>query len=299
LLTDAGHSVGYAATPALPRGNKYGAMRRRQSCFDPAAGGRTRCKRAQLGSRKRMDQITLLGLKIDRVRVVEALAFIEDRIHRRDPAHVVTADASMVVLARQDTELLGIVNNAELVTPDGSGILWASRLLRKPIPERVSGVDLVAHLCRLSAAVDKGYRIFFLGAAPGVADAAAVKLRDRFPGAQIVGARNGFFTAEEEEGIAGQLAALKPDVVFVAFGIPKQEKFIARHRAAIGASVYIGVGGSFDVYSGLVRRAPVWMQNAGLEWIYRLYQNPKKISKVMTLPKFALLAIRARVTGRS
>jgi N-acetylglucosaminyldiphosphoundecaprenol N-acetyl-beta-D-mannosaminyltransferase len=201
----------------------------------------------------------------------------------------------MVVLSRQDPELARIVREADLVTPDGSGLLWASRLLGKPIRDRVSGVDLVAQLTRLSA--QKGYRLFFLGAAPGIAQEASRQLCERYPGAVICGARHGFFKEEEEEAIAAQIAETRPDVVFVAFGIPKQEKFILRHKAAIGASVCIGVGGSFDVYSGAVKRAPVWIQNAGLEWIYRLAQNPKKISKVMTLPRFALLAIRARLTG--
>jgi N-acetylglucosaminyldiphosphoundecaprenol N-acetyl-beta-D-mannosaminyltransferase len=246
-----------------------------------------------------MDEITLLGVRIDRVSVDEALAVIEDRIRNRQPAHVVTADASMVVLARQDADLLDIVNRAELVTPDGSGILWASRLLRKPVLKRVSGVDLVAHLCRLSADTDKRYRIYFLGAAPGVAQKAVENLCATYPGANIVGCRDGFFAAEEERAIAAEIAALQPDIVLVAFGIPKQEKFIKSYKEAMGASIYIGVGGSFDVYSGLVTRAPVWMQNAGLEWIYRLCQNPKKISKVMTLPRFVLLTIRARLIGSS
>jgi N-acetylglucosaminyldiphosphoundecaprenol N-acetyl-beta-D-mannosaminyltransferase len=246
-----------------------------------------------------MDDVRLLGLKIHRIRVADALSFIEDRIRQHEPTHVVTADASMVVLARQDPQLLAIVNGAELVTPDGSGILWASRLLGMPITERVSGVDLVARLCRLSAEAGKGYRLYFLGSAPGVAQAAADKLTERYPGAQIVGTRDGFFKADEEAAVVQTVAAAKPDVVLVAFGIPKQEKFISRWRKEIGASVYIGVGGSFDVYSGLVKRAPVWMQNAGIEWVYRLCQNPKKISKVMTLPRFALLALRARITGKS
>ncbi len=246
-----------------------------------------------------MDEVTLLGLKIDRVTVDDALQIIEDHIARHAVCHVVTCDASMVVLAREDAELKQIVNNAELVTPDGSGILWASRLLGKAITQRVSGVDLVAHLCRLSAEPEKGYRVYFVGAAPGVAEQAADNLRLRYPGTQIVGTRHGYFKPDEEQSVADEIAAAKPDVVLVAFGIPKQEKFITKYKHAIGASIYIGIGGSFDVYSGLVKRAPVWMQNAGLEWVFRLAQNPKKISKVMTLPRFAVLAIKARLTGAS
>ncbi len=229
----------------------------------------------------------------------EALALIDNGVREGRSVHVVTADASMVVLARQDAELREIVNRAELVTPDGSGILWASRLLGKPVSERVSGVDLVDYLCRLSAEPGSAYRLYFLGAAPGVAEKAAENLRARYPGARIVGTRDGYFPVAEEELVAGEVRRASPNIVLVAFGIPKQEKFITRHKSAIGASIYIGVGGSFDVYSGLVSRAPVWMQNAGLEWVYRLWKNPKKITKVMTLPRFAALAIRARLTGAS
>ena len=227
--------------------------------------------------------------------MAEALEMLERFIAEKIPRHVVTADASMIVLSRQDSELAQIVRDADLVTPDGSGLLWASRLLGKPITERVSGVDLVGRITQLSA--KKGYRLFFLGSAPGVAEEAARQLSDKYPGAVICGTRHGFFKEDEEEDVAGQIARTHPDILFVAFGIPKQEKFISRWKKAIGAAVCIGVGGSFDVYSGSVRRAPLWMQNAGLEWIYRLAQNPKKISKVMTLPRFALLAIRARITG--
>jgi N-acetylglucosaminyldiphosphoundecaprenol N-acetyl-beta-D-mannosaminyltransferase len=150
-------------------------------------------------------------------------------------------------------------------------------------------------MCRLSA--EHGYRLFFLGAAPGVAEEAAVNLRTKFPGAQIVGTRDGYFAPDQEPEVLAQIQAAAPDVLLVAFGIPKQEKWITQHRAALGVPVSVGIGGSFDVYSGRVKRAPVWMQNASLEWLYRLWSNPKKIGKVMTLPKFALLALRQRFLG--
>ncbi len=227
----------------------------------------------------------------------EALALINQYIVDRTPRHVVTADASMVVLAKDDPELERIVTGADLVTPDGAGLLWASKLLGRPIGHKVSGVDLVERLCKVSS--ESGIRLFFLGAGPDVAASAAVKLTEKYPGAQIVGTRHGFFKADEEPEMVAQIAACKADVIFVAFGIPKQEMFIDRNKAALGIPVLIGVGGSFDVYSGLVRRAPVWMQNGGLEWVYRLWQNPKKISKVMTLPKFALMAVLEKVGIRS
>lgn len=226
----------------------------------------------------------------------ETLAMIEGYIADHDtPRHIVTADASMAVIARRDRELAQIVENADIVTPDGAGILQASRLLRMPLASKVSGVDMVGDVCRLSA--EKGYKIFFLGAAPGVADEAACNLEAKYPDAKIVGARDGYFKPADEPQIVAQIKAASPDVLFVAFGIPKQEKWITKYKAELGVPVSVGIGGSFDVYSGRVKRAPVWMQNCSLEWLYRLMSNPKKITKVMTLPKFAILVLKQKFLG--
>ena len=242
-----------------------------------------------------MDSVTILGLRVDRVSPEETLAAIDSFIADGHPHHIVTADASMAVIARRDPALRAIVTEADLVTPDGAGILWASRLLGMAVPHKVSGVDLVGDLCRLSGA--KGYRVFFLGAAPGVAEEAAEKMRSRWPGTQIVGTRDGYFTPEQEPDVLAEIQKAAPNIILVAFGIPRQEKWIERHKAVLGAAVLIGVGGSFDVFSGRVRRAPLWMQRSSLEWLYRLSKNPKKIGKVMTLPQFALLALRQRFLG--
>ena len=242
-----------------------------------------------------MDSVTILGLRVDRVSVSETLSAIDRFIQERTPHTIVTADASMAVIARRDPELHAIVEGADLVTPDGAGILLASRLLGVPVRYKVSGVDLVMRLCALSSG--KGYRLFFLGAAPGVAAEAAAKAVAKWPGTHIVGVCDGYFTPEQEPSVLAQIKAAAPDIVMVAFGIPKQEKWIARHKAALGVPVFMGIGGSFDVLSGRVKRAPLFMQRFGFEWLYRLIQNPKKISKVMTLPQFALLVLRQRFSG--
>jgi len=238
------------------------------------------------------DSVRILGFRIDRVSMDSALACIEKFIAERVPRYLVTADASMVVTAKDDPELAGIVDRADLVTPDGAGILWASRKLRTPITHKVSGVDLVAQMVRLSA--EKGYRIFFFGAGPGVAQEAADNLLKRYPGAHIVGTRDGYFQPDQEAEIVAQIKAAKPDMLFVAMGIPKQEKWITRYKDEIGVPVSAGIGGSFDVYSGRVKRAPMFMQRNGLEWLHRLAANPKKIGKVMTLPKFVMMTLRQR-----
>ncbi len=267
---------------------------RRQAGHDALYHGALSQAKAR-GIIKAMDSVTILGLRVDRVSVDEALAAIDRFIAEKTPHTIVTADASMAVIARHDPELHAIVDGADLVTPDGAGIIIASRLLGVPVRYKVSGVDLVAHLCALSPG--KGYKIFFLGAAPGVAAEAAVKAQARWPGTHIVGVCDGYFSPEQEPSVLAQIKEANPDIVMVAFGIPKQEKWIARHKAALGAPVFMGIGGSFDVLSGRVKRAPVFMQRFGFEWLYRLIQNPKKISKVMTLPQFALLVLRQRFLG--
>ena len=230
-------------------------------------------------------------MRVDRVNMDGALALIDQFVRERiPPRHIVTADASMVVTASEDDEFARIVAASDLVTPDGAGILWATRRLGAPVTTKVSGVDLATRCCALSG--EKNWRIFFFGAAPGVAEEAAARMRARHPGAQIVGFRDGFFTPDDEDRIIEQIRAARPDILLVALGIPKQEKFIARHKAALGVPVCIGVGGTLDVFSGTVKRAPRWMQNSGLEWLYRVASNPKKISKVALLPRFVWMTLR-------
>jgi N-acetylglucosaminyldiphosphoundecaprenol N-acetyl-beta-D-mannosaminyltransferase len=238
--------------------------------------------------------IDLLGLRISRVNRTETLEILQQFIDSGEPHLVVTADASAHVIAGGDPEYLRIVNHtAALVTADGSGILWAARRLGLPLEERVSGVDLAEQLCAESAR--RGYGVYFYGAAPGVADEAAERIRQRYPGARIVGTADGFQNSpEQQEALLRDIRATRPSVLLVAMGIPRQEKWIARHLETLGVPVCIGVGGTLDVFSGRVNRAPVWMQRRGLEWLYRLAQNPKKYSKVATLPLFALNVLRGR-----
>ena len=160
------------------------------------------------------------------------------------------------------------------------------------MPGRVAGVEIVERLCELSS--DRGYRLFFLGAAPGIAEEAADKMRLKYPGCLIVGTHDGFFAPDDEPGILQHIRDSKPDVLCVALGIPKQEKWIDRRRHDLNVPVLIGVGGTLDVLSGRARRAPRWLQNMNLEWLYRLAANPRKIGKVMTLPRFVLMTLRSR-----
>ena len=236
------------------------------------------------------ETVEILGAKVDCVTMEEAISRIEAFIESKTPHIVVTADSSGLVIAQSDPEFRKILLTADLVTPDSAGVLWAAKRKQAKITGRVSGVDIVARICALSA--DKGYRIFLLGAAPGVAEVAAEKLRLLHPGCNIVGTRHGYFPPESDEVVALEVTQEKVDVLFVAMGIPRQEKFIASTMEIIRAPVAIGVGGSLDVFSGRTKRAPKIIQKLCLEWLWRVILNPRKFSKVKTLPVFAWRVLR-------
>lgn len=235
------------------------------------------------------DRVEILGIGVDRITMDQALARVESFIQEGGPHMVVTADSSGAYAQLTDPELREIMLTADLVTPDSFGIVWAAKRAKKPVSGRVSGVDMVDAICGLSAR--KGYRLFILGAAPGVAELAAERLQLRHPGCNIVGTRHGYFPASDDSLIAEEVAAFKPDVLFVAMGIPRQEKFIFATKEVIRAKVAIGVGGSFDVFSGKTKRAPMIIQKLNLEWLWRVLLNPKKFSKVSSLPKFAVAVL--------
>lgn len=240
----------------------------------------------------RPDQVDILGMPVDRLGMDQTLSLLEEFVQSKQPHLVVTADAAGIVQAQSDPEWNAIFKSADLKTPDSIGVIWAANKAGKPITERVSGVDLVDRICGLSA--DKGYRIYFLGAAPGVAELAAEKMRLKHPGCNIVGARHGYFPAESDAVVAQEVAETRPDFLFVAMGIPRQEKFIRATQSIIQASVAMGVGGSFDVFSGKAKRAPKVFQAIHIEWLWRLILNPKKIAKAKNLPRFAWMVLRSK-----
>ncbi len=237
-----------------------------------------------------IERISILGVPVDRLSMDQTMARIEAFIASGQHHFIITADACGIVQAQTDPELKALYFQADLVTPDSAGVLWAARRQNQPIGARVSGVDLVDRICARSA--DKGYRIFFLGAAPGVAELAAERLRLKHPGCNIVGARHGYFPPESDEVVAQEVAEFRPDVLFVAMGIPRQEKFIQTTASVVGAKVSMGVGGSLDVFSGRTKRAPILFQRLRAEWLWRLLLNPTKIAKVKLLPRFVSLVLR-------
>lgn len=236
--------------------------------------------------------IELFGCRVDRVTMREAIARCGCFLAEGGPHYVVTADTSGIVIAQDDAEYMRIINEADLVTPDSIGVVWASRKFGQPLPERVPGVDTMEALCGLAAA--EGLRVYLFGAAAGVAESAAANLRAKYPGLTVAGTRNGFFKAPDEPGIIDDIRNAKTDILFVAFGIPKQEKWIKQHLPATGARLAMGVGGSFDAFAGVVKRAPAPVRKIHLEWLWRTLSNPRKIRKAATLPKFAIMVLRRR-----
>jgi N-acetylglucosaminyldiphosphoundecaprenol N-acetyl-beta-D-mannosaminyltransferase len=222
--------------------------------------------------------VAILGVPFDKVTIGEAVTAIEEMVASRQPHYLVTANVDFLVQAQQDGELRRILANADLSLCDGTPVVWASRLLGSPLPERVAGSDLTPLLLKVAA--EKGLRVYFLGATPEALAEAVARLERELPSLIIAGHESPPFrplsNAEDEE-IARRIQEARPDLVFVAFGCPKAEKWIARHYQAIGAPVMVGVGATIDFLAGRVKRAPRWMARSGVEWIYRLIQEPRRL----------------------
>ena len=231
-------------------------------------------------------KVTILGVPVDAITMGEAVARIDSFIEKRTPVLVATANAEMLMRATHDGALRRILQGAAMVTPDGAGTVWAAHHLGHAMPERVAGYDMVQELMREAPA--KHRRIFFFGSAPGVADKAKKKAEQLYPGIEIVGTRNGFFTAADEPAIIEEIKAAHPDILLAALGVPKQEKWLAKHLGELGVPVAIGVGGTFDVMAGIMKRAPRWMQRAKLEWLVRGMMQPQRAGRLRALPRFVL-----------
>ena len=222
------------------------------------------------------DAITLMGCRIDNLSMEETLVRIEEFIRSGKPHQHVVVNVDKLVKASRDPELRRIVNECALVNADGMPVVWASRLLGKPLKERVAGIDLFEALMRRAG--EKGWRVFLLGAREEVVAAVAETYRQRYPQLAIAGWRNGYWKGELEEAqVAEQVRASGADLLFVAISSPKKEQFLGRWQAEMKIPFAMGVGGTFDVAIGLVKRAPRWMQRAGLEWFYRFLQEPRRM----------------------
>ncbi|MCH8806402.1 MAG: WecB/TagA/CpsF family glycosyltransferase [Planctomycetes bacterium] len=217
----------------------------------------------------------LFGVPLDALTMAEVLDRIDTSIARREPLLMGVVNAAKVVNMRRDPELRRSVLAADLIVADGMAVVWAARLLGLPVPERVPGIDLMERL--LERGNEKGYRVFCLGAKQDVLQAVMNKIRTENPGVALVGGRDGYYSESDEPEIAAQIEAARPDLLFVAMSSPKKEQFLERWAGRMGVPVCHGVGGAFDVLAGVVRRAPVAWQRLGLEWLYRVLQEPRRM----------------------
>ena len=233
-----------------------------------------------------------MGCAVDNLDMEETLGVVEGFIRSGRPHQHVVINVDKIVKASRDPALRQIINDCDLINADGMPVVWASRLLGKPLKERVTGVDLFEAL--MARAAEKGWRVFLLGAREEVVSGVAHLYPARYPGLTLAGYRNGYWKPEDEDRVVAEIAATRPDILFVAISSPKKEAFLARYQAAMKVPFAMGVGGTFDVAVGLVKRAPVWMQNAGLEWFYRFLQEPRRMFRRYFIDDMAFVALFAR-----
>jgi N-acetylglucosaminyldiphosphoundecaprenol N-acetyl-beta-D-mannosaminyltransferase len=232
----------------------------------------------------------ILGVRVDDVTDAETLVLIERFIEQRGSHQICTVNPEFVMRAQQDAVFREVINQATLCLPDGIGLLWAARRSRHPLRERVAGSDMVVRLAERAA--QTGWRLYLLGAAPGVAEQAANVLQARYPSLTIAGMFPGSPSPDEQDAIVERIRAARPDVLFVAFGAPTQDVWIARNQSRLQVPVAMGVGGSLDFVAGVAKRAPRWVQQIGLEWLYRLIREPWRWRRQLALPRFVWQVLR-------
>lgn len=241
----------------------------------------------------------VLGIPIDAFTMSQAVAQCTDAIEHGNYLAIGVVNAAKIVKMRQDVPLQKAVTECHMILADGQSVVWASRMLRAPLPERVAGIDLFQEL--LGEAAQRGSRVYFLGARPEVLEEMLTEIRRRFPALVVAGARDGYFQADEEQEVAADIRRSGADLLFLGMSSPKKELFLSRWGEATGASVVHGVGGSFDVLAGLTKRAPVWYQKHGLEWLYRAQQEPLRLGRryLTTNAAFILMVARQMLRDRA
>jgi N-acetylglucosaminyldiphosphoundecaprenol N-acetyl-beta-D-mannosaminyltransferase len=241
------------------------------------------------------DRAEVLGCAIDRLDMSQTVGRIEEMIATGEFAQHVAINAAKLVAMQRDPWMRDIIERCELVSADGQSVVWASKLLGDPLPERVAGIDLMQEL--LALAERRGLRVYILGAKREVLEAAAAKIRERHPAIELVGLRDGYFSDEEGAQVAEDIRATQADMLFVAMSSPKKEYWLGEHGRTAGVPFVMGVGGSIDVMAGITKRAPRAFQVLGLEWFYRLAQEPRRLWRryLVTNVRFVRMVVRAKL----
>lgn len=238
-------------------------------------------------------KIDVMGVSFDNVTMDEALEKAKEILAADRAQYVVTPNSEIVYEAMGSEELCALLNDAALVLPDGAGVVLGSKILKTPLKEKVAGVDFADRLLGLLA--ETGGSVYLLGSKPGIAELAAEKMLAKHPGLIIAGMADGYF--KEEAPVIEKINAVRPDVLFVCLGAPKQEKFMASHADQLNVKLMAGLGGSLDSFAGTVKRAPKWMIKLSLEWLYRLIKEPRRFGRMLRLPKFLWAVVLKRIGG--
>ena len=236
-----------------------------------------------------MEKVNILGVKVDMVTIPEAADKIMEFLNEDGMHEVYTPNSEIIMVAYKDQEFADILNKASLLTADGIGVVYASRILKKPIKERAAGYDIACKVLEKINYTD--HSLFLFGGKPGVAETAEKNLKAKYPGLKIAGTRNGYFKPEAEPEIVKQINESGADLIFVCLGAPKQEKWINAHRDELKTKVAMGIGGSLDVFAGTAERAPEFFCKTGLEWFYRLCKEPWRAGRMAQLPVFGMTVI--------
>ncbi|WP_183600803.1 WecB/TagA/CpsF family glycosyltransferase [Paenibacillus phyllosphaerae] len=234
--------------------------------------------------------VRIYGIEFSKLNMKDTIRQLMQRIEKRQLTHIITGNPIMVMAALESPVFDQAMRSAELVVPDGTGVVWAASRVGHPVAERVAGYDLMHELFRLGQ--ERGWRVFLLGSSQDVIEATAKRVSEQYPGLIIAGYRNGYFGADQDAEVVAEVHAAQADLLFVARSVDTQEPWIAKHKQALGVPIMMGVGGSFDVIAGVVKRAPKLFQRLRLEWFYRLMKQPTRAARMLVLPKFALKVMR-------
>jgi len=239
--------------------------------------------------------VRIFDIPVSKMNMSQTLDYLTSVIESRSthrPHQVVTANPIMVMAALESAPYKSVMEQADLIVPDGAGLVWAAGYIGHPVAERVTGFDLMQLL--LERGEQKGWKVYLLGASPEVIAAAKSRLMERFRKLEIVGCRDGYFGEDMDAEVIADIRRAEPDLLFVGRSAATQEPWIHRYREELGVPVMMGVGGSFDVISGKLKRAPVWFRRLRLEWFYRLLQEPWRARRMLALPKFVVRIIAAK-----
>ncbi len=236
--------------------------------------------------------VPIFGIPFSKLNMKDTVSYLTEAVHSGRPHQVITANPIMVMTALNDPQYKEMMQSAELIVPDGTGIVWAAGVGGDPVAERVTGFDMLHELFK----VGESYRwkFYLLGTTPEVIQEAAQRLQMQYPAAVIAGYRDGFFGPEQDDEVIEDIRKAAPDILFVARGADTQEPWIARYKERLGVPVIMGVGGSFDIISGKLKRAPKVFQKLRLEWFYRLLREPTRFKRMLVLPKFAMKVLREK-----